>query len=148
MNKLLLISIKDKYVKEILSGHKKIELRKSMPKANVGDTVIIYTTQPQKCITAIAKVNKILKTSPNLMWIQYKDLLGVTKSEFDNYYLGKEFAIGLEIVDVVPLETEILLSSIKAINPKFTPPQTFKYLDKYRTFRDYAILIKRVKNII
>lgn len=145
MDKLLLISIKEKYVTEILSGHKTIELRKSIPKVKAGDTVIIYTTQPRKAVTAIATVKKILKTSPKKMWADHKDTLGISKTEFDDYYKSSEFAIGIEIVDVIRLDTEILLSAIKSIHPQFTPPQTFKYLDKYRTFRDYNTLIKPPK---
>ena len=147
MDKLLLISIKEKYVTEILSGHKTIELRKSMPKVKAGDTVIIYTTQPKKAVTAIATVKKILKNSPCKMWADHKDSLGISKIEFDDYYKDSKFAIGIEIGNVIRLDTEILLSAIKSINPQFTPPQTFKYLDKYRTFRDYNTLVNPMKDI-
>lgn len=147
MNKLLLISIKEKYVTEILSGRKTIELRKSIPRVKAGDTVIIYTTQPKKAVTAIATVKKILKKSPNAMWAEHKDYLGISKTEFNDYYKESKFAIGIEISEVIRLDTEILLSAIKSIHPEFTPPQTFKYLDKYQTFRDYSILIKSKKDV-
>jgi len=147
MDKLLLISIKEKYVAEILSGHKTIELRKSLPRVKEGDTVIIYTTQPKKAVTAIATVKKILKISPQAMWRDYKNCLGISKPEFDDYYKDSKFAIGIEIYDVIQLDTEILLSAIKTIHPQFSPPQTFKYLDKYRTFRDYNKLTRSSENL-
>jgi predicted transcriptional regulator len=147
MDKLLLISIKEKYVKEILSGDKTIELRKSMPKIKAGDTVIIYTTQPKKAVTAIATVKRILKMSPKTMWTDHESALGIIKSEFDEYYKESKFAIGIELEDVIRLDTEILLSAIKLIHPKFTPPQTFKYLDKYQTLRDYNTLKKPTKGL-
>lgn len=140
MSKLLLISIKDKYVKKIVSGNKTIELRKAQPKVKAGDTVIIYTTQPKKAVTAIATVERIIRLSPEEMWKIYKHKLGIVKSEYDNYYKESKTAVGIELCDIIVLDAEILLSAIKIIHPGFTPPQTFKYLDKFRTLRDYKNL--------
>lgn len=140
MSKLLLISIKEKYVSKIISGKKTIELRKAQPKVKAGDTVIIYTTQPKKAVTAIASVKRIIKLSPQNMWDQYKNYLGIEKAEYDAYYRDNSFAVGIELCDVVQLDAEILLSAIKLIHPAFTPPQTFKYLDKFQTLRDYKNL--------
>jgi predicted transcriptional regulator len=140
MSKLLLISIKEKYVAKIISGKKTIELRKSQPKVKAGDTVIIYTTQPKKAVTAIATVKQIIKLTPQNMWDQYKNNLGIEKVEFEDYYKGNAVAVGIELCDIIQLDAEILLSAIKLIHPTFTPPQTFKYLDKFQTLRDYKNL--------
>jgi predicted transcriptional regulator len=140
MSKLLLISIKDKYVREIVSGNKTIELRKAQPKVKAGDTVIIYTTQPKKAVTAIATVKRIIRLSPEEMWKVHKGKLGIVKNEYDDYYKESKSAVGIELCDIVVLDAEILLSAIKIIHPGFTPPQTFKYLDKFQTLRDYKNL--------
>lgn len=140
MEKLLLISIKGKYVEEIVSGRKTIELRKSMPKVKAGDTVIIYTTQPRKAVTAIATVKNVLRLTPEKMWHDHSKSLGIDKEDFWQYYDGCRFAIGIEMQSVIELDTEILLSAIKLIYPSFTPPQTFKYLGKFQTLRDYKHL--------
>lgn len=140
MSKLILISVKDKYVKEMLSGRKTIELRKSAPKASAGDTLIIYTTQPKKAITAIAIVKNIIRCEPREMWQFYQHQLGIDKSSFDDYYKNHQKAVGIELSEVIPLEGEILLSAIKIIHPGFTPPQTFKYLNKFTAFRSFKHL--------
>lgn len=141
MNELILISVKEKYVKEMLSGRKTIELRKSSPKASAGDIIIIYTTQPKKAITAIAIVKEIIRCSPSEMWERYSNKLGIDKVSFDDYYKDHKMAVGIELSEVVPLSEEILLSAIKLIHPGFTPPQTFKYLKKFSTLRDFKQLI-------
>lgn len=141
MSELILISVKDRYVKEMLSGRKTIELRKSAPKAVAGDTLIIYTTQPKKAITAIAIVKQIIKCEPQEMWRQYHDKLGIDKTGFDDYYKNNKKAVGIELSEVIPLDGEILLSAIKLIHPSFTPPQTFKYLNKFTALRDFKHLI-------
>lgn len=137
MSNLILISIKGKYVDQILSGHKTIELRKAMPKANKGDTIIIYTTKPVMAVTAIAIVGNIITCTPEEMWRDYENRIGVDKKSFDEYYKTASKAIGIELESVFKLDAEILLSAIKLINPQFSPPQTFKYLNKFSTLREY-----------
>ncbi|HAF36355.1 MULTISPECIES: ASCH domain-containing protein [Sphingobacterium] len=137
MSKLLLISIKEKFVNKIICGEKTIELRKSKPKAQIGDTVVIYTTQPKKAVTALAIIKNIISHTPNDMWEKYGDRLGVSKEEFDNYYSLSTKAIGIELENVHKLNDEIVLSAIKAIYPKFSPPQTFKYLNKFESLKKF-----------
>jgi predicted transcriptional regulator len=140
MEKLLLISIKGKYVEEIVAGRKTIELRKSMPNVKAGDKVVIYTTRPRMAITAIATVKNVFKISPENMWQKNSQLLGIDKKSFWDYYTGCQFSIGIELHSVVELDTEISLSTIKLLHPGFTPPQTFKYLSKFKSFREYKFL--------
>lgn len=142
MSKVILISIKDVYVQEILAGRKSIELRKARPQAKPGDTILIYTTQPKKAITAIATVEDILVLSPETMWAQYQDRLGIDRQGFEKYYKNCTKAIGIQIKNVYQLDDEILLSAIKHIHPNFSPPQTFKYLNKFATLRKF----KRLNN--
>ncbi|WP_345329387.1 ASCH domain-containing protein [Mucilaginibacter defluvii] len=141
MSKLILISVKEKYVEEMLAGRKTIELRKSSPKAEPGDMLIIYTTQPKKAITAIATVKQIIKCSPCEMWQRYSTRLGIDADGFNKYYQDHNKAVGIELTSVLPLNEAILLSAIKLIHPDFTPPQTFKYLKKFSTLRDFKHLI-------
>lgn len=137
MSELLLISIKEQYVKKILSGDKTIELRKAKPRAKIGDSVVIYTTNPKKAITAIATIKNILVLSPQNMWKENSNKLGISKDDFDIYYNNCSKAIGIELANVHKLNNEILLSAIKGIYPNFSPPQTFKYLNKFETLKKF-----------
>lgn len=140
MNKLILISIKERFVNQILSGKKTIELRKAEPKASRGDSMIIYTTRPKKAVTAIAIIDEILVLTPEEMWELYREHLGIDKESYDAYYEGYNKAVGIKFKEVIPLDAEILLSAIKFIHPNFSPPQTFKYLNKFKAFRDFKKL--------
>lgn len=142
MSNLILISIKEKYVNEILSGNKTIELRKSMPKASKGDIILIYTTKPIMAVTAIASVGGIISCTPDEMWKNYKANIGINKKEFYEYYKTAKKSVGIELENVIKLDAEILLSAIKLINPRFSPPQTFKYLNKFTTLRDFKSIQK------
>ena len=46
--KAIMISVKPKYVADILNGHKTIEIRKTMPKCNLPIDVYIYCTKDKK----------------------------------------------------------------------------------------------------
>jgi predicted transcriptional regulator len=143
MSKVILISIKEKYVQEILSGKKTIELRKSKPTAKPGDVIIIYTTQPVKAVTAVAVIGNIISCSPDIMWKNHSKSLGIDENDFFDYYKKTKKAIGIELKNVTKLDSEILLSAIKMLYPSFSPPQTFKYLNKYSTLKDF----KTIQNI-
>lgn len=142
MSKVILVSIKEKYVIEILAGRKTIELRKSIPKASKGDIILIYTTKPKMAVTAIAQVDKIIISNPMDMWDKYHASLGICKEDFDAYYKNHVKAVGIALKEVYSLDDEILLSAIKLIHPQFSPPQTFKYLNKFSAFRDFKKLNK------
>ncbi|WP_149915377.1 ASCH domain-containing protein [Sphingobacterium cavernae] len=137
MSKFLLISIHEKFVDKILSGEKTIELRKSKPNIAPGESLIIYTTKPKKAITAIAVINNIISLSPHEMWEKYSDKLGISKDDFDLYYKNSGKAIGIELINVYKLDDAIFLNAIKAIYPNFSPPQTFKYLNKFSTLKNF-----------
>ena len=129
MGKFILVSIKEKYVVEILRGNKTIELRKSIPNCKAGDVIIIYTTKPVMAITAMANIGKIILCSPAEMWEKYSVRLGISKEDFFDYYRTSNKAVGIELLNATKLNDQILLSVIKGILPNFSPPQTFKYLN-------------------
>lgn len=71
MSKAILISIKPKYVADILNGQKTIEIRKTMPKCDLPIDVYIYCTKDK-----------------NLAW--YKDCLPIQKWNDQNHILRIE----------------------------------------------------------
>lgn len=137
MPKFLLISVKPEFANKIISKHKLIELRKNMPKAQIGDFVLIYSTVPDKAIIGFARIENIIERSPNTMWNEFSDKLGIDKFRFDEYYLNYKRAIGLELSYVCKLKTRISLKDIKSMYPKFSPPQTYRYISVFSALRVY-----------
>jgi predicted transcriptional regulator len=129
--KYLFISIKEKYVNQILNGSKRIELRKSRPSVDVGDHVIIYCTSPIKAIVGTAKVENVISYTPSEMWRLNSKSLGINRKEYFEYYSKSDKAIGIVLSDVEKLSFSICLSLIKSQMPKFTPPQTYKYFNNF-----------------
>lgn len=137
MNKFLFLSIKPEFANKIMSKNKRIELRKHKPKAQIGDYVLIYSTQPRKSVIGFAKINNIIICSPDEMWNKNSSLLGIEKKSFSKYYEGYDKSIGIELTKVCKLKVSVPLSVIKKVYPNFCPPQTYKYIPYFSALKFY-----------
>ncbi len=132
MEEVLIISVKPKYAKKILSGNKTIELRKCSPqRVSENNYVVLYVTNPIMEIWGIYKIKNILSDEVDLFWNKYNKNLGVSKNEYYSYYINSKKAFGIELEEVKKLdEYSIKLIDIKKMIPSFSPPQTYKYFKK------------------
>lgn len=124
-----LISIKPKYVSKIISKKKTIELRRKPLPCTENGKIWIYSTAPEQCIKATAKVSQIHKGTPSDIWKKYGANACISKEDFDNYFAGSEDAYAIELVDVKELSKEVKLSQIQKWLPDFRAPQFFRYLE-------------------
>jgi predicted transcriptional regulator len=135
IKKYLFISIRPAFASGFLTDQKKIELRKTKPNVNIGDYVILYVSSPLKSVIAFGMIKKLIDTSPQNMWKKYSSLLGIEKSEFDNYYVGKKRAVGIEIENIIKIDP-IHLYDIRDVIPNFQPPQIYRYVHNMSIFRN------------
>jgi predicted transcriptional regulator len=129
IRKHLFISVKPEFATKIVRKEKRIELRKVKPHVKIGDYVIIYASSPIKSVIGFGTIQQIIETSPQTMWEKYSSLLGIDKLRFDNYYEGKERAIGIQIEDIRQI-SPIPLKDLRDITPNFQPPQVYRYVSK------------------
>lgn len=118
----ILISIKPKYVQDILLGKKLYEYRKRLP-SDV-DAAIIYATAPVKKIVGEIKVGGVLSMSPEDLWDKTQLYSGLTKEHFFQYFKGCLVAHALYIENVVEYDTPLNLEEMKIKRP----PQSWQYL--------------------
>jgi predicted transcriptional regulator len=124
----VLLSIKPEYVKRIITGKKKYEFRKVNFRNRHIDTVFIYTTAPVKKIVGYFKVGKIIVNHPRILWQKFKNFSGVDEEDFFSYFNGKDKGVAIKIKDPVIFKKPI---DPKDYIPNFTPPQSFRYVDKH-----------------
>ncbi|HEY3404711.1 MAG TPA: ASCH domain-containing protein [Ohtaekwangia sp.] len=129
MNKVLLISVKPEFAEKILNGTKTVELRKCSPNVNVGDSVIIYSTLPEKAIVGTCIVEQVIKKSPRQLWRTHSRFTGIDKTRYFEYFRFSDIAIGIVLTSISRLEKKLPLDSVRKTLPQFSPPQTFAYLD-------------------
>jgi predicted transcriptional regulator len=130
MGRILLISVRPEFAEKILNGTKTIELRKSSPSVEVGDLVIIYSTLPEKAIVGTCVVKEIIKKSPLQLWRSYSRKMGIDKKRYFEYFKDSNVAIGIVLTGIDKLDKKLSLESVRKVIPKFSPPQTFKYLNR------------------
>ena len=82
----ILLSIKPKYVEEILLGNKKYEYRTRIAKREV-DKILIYCTNPVKRIVAEVEVLSVVSGEPTLLWKKQQITLGLKSLSIINISL-------------------------------------------------------------
>ena len=120
----ILMPINPIYVEKILSGTKKYEYRKTLPKKNI-DKMIIYSTSPIKKVIGEVEILEILIDDKDKIWELTKNNSGIDKKFYNEYYKNKEVAVAYKLGKVTKYNKEKELSEY---NINYSP-QSFVYLD-------------------
>jgi predicted transcriptional regulator len=112
-------SIQPKYVAEIKTRTKRFEFRTRRPSLLEQDIFLIYETKPTSAVVAEAVVGRVISGLPRDVWAQTRAAAGVTRDEFTAYFAGREFAVAIEIADVLVLREPV------ALPPSMAPPQSW-----------------------
>ena len=124
----VLLSIKPKYVKDILSGAKQYEFRKQIFKNESAKMVFIYSSSPQKKIVACFRVGKIVEGHPDYLWEQFWDVSGLSDQEFFEYFSDRDKGYAIRIDDLEPFTEPV---DPHTVFERFVAPQSFCYVDRY-----------------
>lgn len=125
----VLLSVKPKYVDEIVNGNKKYEFRKAIWKRNGFKTVYVYSSAPVKKIVGAFTIGEIIEDSPKSLWERLNEFAGIGKKEFFSYFNTQETGFAIEIGDFDEFADPI--NPYEEI-PGFRPPQSFYYFDETR----------------
>ena len=121
----VLLSIKPKYVNEILAGKKKFEFRKAIFKKKDISKVFIYSSSPVKRIVASFEISKIIEDTPKKLWSQCHKYGGIKKQDFFDYFKDSDVAYAIEITNLNKLSEPI---DPYALMTDFKAPQSYCYL--------------------
>lgn len=125
-NKVALMSIRPEYAEKILSGEKRIELRRQRPRLEPGDIVIVYVTSPASEVAGAFSVGEVISKSVNSMWRTFRPVLGVEKAKYEAYFDDRDVAYGITI-DRVWSSRPIDLPSLRRRFDGFVPPQSYMF---------------------
>jgi predicted transcriptional regulator len=124
----VLLSIKPKYVEEIIKGDKKYEFRKSIFRCSEDVNMIyIYSSSPVKKIVGMFTIETIVEDHPKKLWKNFSKFSGIGKDEFFDYFGTSKKGFAIEIGNL-----EAFANPIDPFQkfPDFNPPQSFYYLDE------------------
>jgi predicted transcriptional regulator len=91
----VLMSIRPKYVDEILDKKKLFEFRRAVFDASSVDSVVIYASSPIKKIVAEFNVSDIMAGTPESIWNQCQDNAGIGRDAFMEYFADKDTAFSI-----------------------------------------------------
>jgi predicted transcriptional regulator len=128
MKSTLLLSVHTPFADRILAGTKRVELRRRLPRAV--DTVLLYATSPKMALVGSFTVESILRLPLGKLWRRVRDIAGITRAEFLDYFNGLTEGVGIFVEKAKRFDQPIYLSELRAFWPGFHPPQGFRYLDE------------------
>lgn len=121
----VILSIRPEYVERIFNGSKQFEFRRRIFENRQISTVLIYATAPIGKVVGEFEIEEILELEPERLWEHTRDLSGIAKERFDEYFEGTAIGYALRIGKRVEYEEPRDLD--KHFNVK-RPPQSFMYL--------------------
>ena len=126
----ILISVDERHVQNLLTGSKRIELRRRAVRVPPSTCVWIYSKVPVGQLRAYGIVESIVEASPREIWEQYGKVSGLTAEEFYSYFEGVDSACALIFSQVNELQPNLTLKALRSKLEGFHPPQFFKYLSQ------------------
>ncbi|GAA2872098.1 hypothetical protein [Paenarthrobacter ilicis] len=122
--RVALMSIRPEFADAILSGDKSVEFRKRPVAADVSH-VLIYATLPVGSLLGWFEVSRQSTTSPRDLWNQFRNVGGISKDRFFDYYTHKKLRTGIVVGSAKKFDEPQPLTKL---GETVRPPQSFQYL--------------------
>lgn len=126
----VLLSIKPEFAEKILTGEKRFEFRRVVPKRSV-ERVVVYASSPVCRLVGEFTVRRVVSARPAALWRLTRSHAGIPKHYFTAYFKGRSEAHAFEIDSVLRYNEPI---DPKVLRRGFRPPQSFLYLDSLEGF--------------
>lgn len=121
---VILLSIKPEYSKKIVSGEKRFEYRKRLPKKNI-TKIIIYSSSPEKKVIGEVQVLGTMSMSKLELWDKTKSFAGITYDKYKEYFANSTQAYAYKLGQVYLYSPQKTLEDFGLKQA----PQSFIYLD-------------------
>lgn len=122
----LLMSIRPEHAGNVLSGKKRVEVRRRFSKKWSGCRVSIYASHPQCSVVGDALIQEVTVDNPKHIWERFGDRIGCTKEQFNSYAHSADELYAIILEDVIPYDRAISLSEAShAVNAPLRPPQNY-----------------------
>jgi predicted transcriptional regulator len=120
------MSIRAEYARKILSGQKKVEVRKKFSKKWKSSKVAIYASGRERSLVGEALIKDVVFDKPENVWERFSDQIGCTKEEFDKYTSSRNKVYAVVLEDAVPYRKSISIGEISDLmKENLRPPQNY-----------------------
>ncbi len=144
----IVMSIRAKYARKILSGEKKVEVRRMFSKKWKSSKVTIYASRPERSLVGEALIKDVVFDKPENIWRRFPDQIGCTKEEFDKYTASKNKVYAIVLEDVVPYWKSISIKEVSSLmKENLRPPQNYCNLDNNVKWADAVSLAASLQGV-
>jgi len=127
----LLMSIRAEHARKVLSGKKKVEIRKRFSKKWTGCKISIYASGRKPSIVGEASIRRVVVDKPESIWERFCEQLGCTRAEFDEYTRSVREVYAIVLENAIPYRRSISLGEVSNLTKKkLRPPQSYYNLSK------------------
>lgn len=124
LNTAIVLPIKPKYAKRILSGEKKFEFRKRLCSRDI-TCIYLYATAPVQRVLGYATVTRKISGSIEGIWNITRHFAGIEYSDYLAYFKNCEIASAYEMGETFQFEKPLDLKDFGIDHV----PQGFVYVD-------------------
>ena len=122
---VVLLPIKPRYARPIMSGKKLVEFRKNAF-ARRPSHVVVYASTPVRKVLGYFEVSAVDVDAVDALWDKYSHVGGVPAAEFGRYYAGRERGVAVSVGRIVHAATPAALADLGLDG---RPPQNYAYVD-------------------
>ena len=124
----IVISIKPKHARNIIAGHKTVELRRRFADTSaIGRWMLIYSSSPEKAIIGAAKIENVRRMTVESLWRTFSEQVCIPRSEFLDYFSGVTEGVGVMLGLVTRFDIAIPACELRE-RFSFCPPQSYRYV--------------------
>lgn len=127
-DKIVFLSIEEKWARQILDGEKRYEYRKQPPRLDPPFRMLLYATGPaQKIVGAVWVTGTIEGPVGPLI----ENTVGLTQhepEEIHDYFGDRETGSALSIMGYREYDDPVRLYEVRDADPEFSVPQNFCYV--------------------
>lgn len=138
MNELIL-AIKPKFLEKILTGEKKVEIRRKFAKKWIGHKISLYASTPIRALVGEALIKNVVKGNPESIWRNLNFEIGCTKEDFDNYTAGADQVYAIILSEVRPYRENLPISQISHLvnkDKELKPPQSYLAIENNKPWSE------------
>ena len=126
----LLMSIKAEHARKVVSGTKKVEIRRSFSKKWTGCKISIYASGRERSLVGEASIKRVVVDKPENVWERFNDQIGCTREEFDKYTRSKSQIYAVVLENAIPYRKSISLREVSSLTKEnLRPPQNYYNLN-------------------
>jgi predicted transcriptional regulator len=122
----LVMSIRAEHARKVLSGKKKVEIRRRFSKKWAGCKVSIYASGRERCLVGAASISQVIAGEPESVWERFHEELGCTRAEFDEYTRSASEVYAVVLECATAYRKSMSLGEMSELTQKkLRPPQNY-----------------------